>query len=214
MPDVMSEARARTLDVGPDEPVDARSRVLDAAERLFMERGYHAIALRDIAALLGIRQASLYYHFPQGKEEIYVAVAERAFARHGAGVQAALAGAGSLEDQLRAVARWFATQTRMCLMGMVHADLPALQQTHAQAVTQAAHKGLFEPLVLLFAAAQARGELRHSDPYLLAGAFLALLDALTIGQAMASTPARAALADQLIDLMLNGARNPLWKGAQ
>ena len=46
---------------------DSTQRVLDVAERLFMDRGYSAITLRDIADELGMKQASLYYHFPGGK---------------------------------------------------------------------------------------------------------------------------------------------------
>ena len=31
---------------------------------MFAERGYHGASTQDIADLLGIRQASLYYYFP------------------------------------------------------------------------------------------------------------------------------------------------------
>lgn len=190
-----------------EEVSDPRQRVLDAAELLFMQRGYNAIALRDIAEALGIKQASLYYHFPQGKEELYVAVAERAFARHYAGMAAALAGHETLEAQLNAVAAWFGGQPRMCLMGMVHADLPALHPEHTQTVTQAAFLGLFRPLAEAFVGAQTRGEIGPHNPQMLAGSFLALLDGLSIGQQMRNAPPRNEIAADLINLFLNGARS-------
>ena len=37
---------------------DAKQRVMETAETLFMKRGYNAVTLRDIADALGIRQAS------------------------------------------------------------------------------------------------------------------------------------------------------------
>lgn len=40
-----------------------RERVIDAAARVFAERGYHGASTQDIADLLGMRQASLYYYF-------------------------------------------------------------------------------------------------------------------------------------------------------
>lgn len=40
-----------------------RQEIVDAAARVFAERGYHGASTQDIADLLGMRQASLYYYF-------------------------------------------------------------------------------------------------------------------------------------------------------
>src|SRR5436190_14652802 len=37
--------------------------IIDAAAHVFAERGYHGATTQDIADVLGIRQASLYYYF-------------------------------------------------------------------------------------------------------------------------------------------------------
>ena len=37
--------------------------IIDAAARVFAERGFHGATTQDIANVLGIRQASLYYYF-------------------------------------------------------------------------------------------------------------------------------------------------------
>ncbi len=47
----------------------AREEILDAAAQLFSEQGYAATSTRAIADAVGIKQASLYYHFPS-KEQI------------------------------------------------------------------------------------------------------------------------------------------------
>lgn len=51
----------------------ARRLILDTAARLLRQGGYHQTTLREIAAAVGIRKASLYYHFAS-KEEIVEAV--------------------------------------------------------------------------------------------------------------------------------------------
>ncbi len=38
--------------------------MIEAAARVFAERGFHGATTQDIANVLGIRQASLYYYFP------------------------------------------------------------------------------------------------------------------------------------------------------
>jgi AcrR family transcriptional regulator len=51
------------------------SEVLDAAAKVFARRGYHGASTQDIADVLGIRQASLYYYF-DSKEAALEAVCE------------------------------------------------------------------------------------------------------------------------------------------
>jgi AcrR family transcriptional regulator len=51
------------------EGTSAREEILDAAAELFSEHGYAATSTRAIAMAVGIKQASLYYHFAN-KEQI------------------------------------------------------------------------------------------------------------------------------------------------
>ncbi len=48
-------------------------RILDAAEQLFAELGYHGVTLKDVAARVGVSSTLIHYHFA-GKESIYEAV--------------------------------------------------------------------------------------------------------------------------------------------
>ena len=57
--------------------MNTKSRILDAAEVLFAERGLAGTAVRDIASEVGLNPASLYNHFPS-KLALYEAVLERA----------------------------------------------------------------------------------------------------------------------------------------
>ena len=52
---------------------DSKEKTLAAASRLFSQRGYHGTALHDILAAGGAPRGSLYFHFPNGKEEIGLA---------------------------------------------------------------------------------------------------------------------------------------------
>jgi len=58
----------------------ARTRVLDAALRLFAEHGVSATSLQMIADAVGITKAAVYHQFPT-KDRIVLAVTERELAR-------------------------------------------------------------------------------------------------------------------------------------
>ncbi len=59
------------------EAASTRDLILDAAERRFAERGFTGVAMREIAADVGLRnQASLYHHF-RNKRALYEAVLAR-----------------------------------------------------------------------------------------------------------------------------------------
>jgi AcrR family transcriptional regulator len=49
------------------------TRILDAAEQLFAEFGYHGVTLKDVAARVGVSSTLIHYHF-KGKESIFEAV--------------------------------------------------------------------------------------------------------------------------------------------
>jgi AcrR family transcriptional regulator len=44
--------------------------IIDAAARVFAERGFHGASTQDIADVLGIRQASLYYYFSSKEQAL------------------------------------------------------------------------------------------------------------------------------------------------
>lgn len=55
---------------------DTATRILDVAEELFAERGFAGTTLRDVAARVGVRNPSIYNHFPS-KDALYEAVLAR-----------------------------------------------------------------------------------------------------------------------------------------
>ncbi|MGW4996625.1 TetR/AcrR family transcriptional regulator [Streptomyces hydrogenans] len=66
MPSVSPSARpAETAQPLPaTRPRNRRQLIVDAAGRVFSERGYHAASMEDVAARVGITATALYRHFP------------------------------------------------------------------------------------------------------------------------------------------------------
>jgi len=72
-----------------DRVSETRLRILDAAARLFREKGYSATTQRDIAGACGMKVGSLYYHFAS-KDEVLAEVLDLGILRLLDGVEIAL----------------------------------------------------------------------------------------------------------------------------
>jgi TetR/AcrR family transcriptional regulator len=83
-----------------------RASILDAAETRFAERGFSATRLEDVAEAVGIRRASIVYHF-RDKRELYDAVLSGVLEGFRERLQAALAPPGPLLARIEAgVGAW------------------------------------------------------------------------------------------------------------
>src|SRR5215475_4719408 len=71
----------------PKQRSETAEQILDLAETLIQTRGYSAFSYQDIADSLGIRKASIHYHFAS-KTDLGIAVVDRYLARFGAALAA------------------------------------------------------------------------------------------------------------------------------
>jgi AcrR family transcriptional regulator len=184
---------------------EAKERILDAAEGLFATKGYDSVTLRDIVSLLGLSHPALYYHFPGGKEELFAEVMERTIRRHGAGLEASMgASDGSLRGRLRAAASWLLSRPPMDLIRMAQTDLAALRPEAARRIMDLVYELILRRLQGAFEESRKSGEALPSDPGLLAGAFLGMIESLHSVPVAVVGRDREAMARDLIEVILKG----------
>jgi len=94
---------SRSMQDHSDE-VNRRQALIRASARLFREKGYDATTVRDIAAAVGMRSGSPFYHF-KNKQEILKAVMEEGLHQGYERSVAALAQATTLQERFRALVR-------------------------------------------------------------------------------------------------------------
>jgi TetR/AcrR family transcriptional repressor of nem operon len=103
--------------------------ILNSAERLARRRGYNGFSFRDLAEEVGIKSASVHYHFPT-KANLGAAVAQRYTERFIAGLgDPDDPGAGPralLERYVDAFRRALVRDRQMCLCGMLGAEVESL----------------------------------------------------------------------------------------
>ncbi|MFT6395940.1 MAG: TetR/AcrR family transcriptional repressor of nem operon [Bradymonadia bacterium] len=98
---------------------------MDAAEELIMTRGYNGFSYQDIAPRLGIKTASIHYHFPK-KQMLGVKVAQRYAERHSDVLEALdasyLSAAAKLDRYLVGFHGVVGSGPRVCLCAAVAAE--------------------------------------------------------------------------------------------
>ncbi|MEZ4709958.1 MAG: TetR/AcrR family transcriptional regulator [Caldilineaceae bacterium] len=156
---------------------ETRERILRVAEKLFMKRGFASVKLRDIAAEVGMRHASLYYYAPDGKEGLFVEVLKRSLTRYREGIREAItATAENLPAQMRAAADWIIKQPPMDLNRMTDSDLPAIDSSKAAELSKMAIESVTIAIMEALQAAADRGEIAPMHDYQMAAmAFTVLI---------------------------------------
>jgi AcrR family transcriptional regulator len=76
-----------------------RDEILDQATRLFAERGYEGASMGDLAELVGMRKASLFYHFAS-KDVLYAAVLDRLVTSVASAIAVAATAEGAFVERL------------------------------------------------------------------------------------------------------------------
>jgi TetR/AcrR family transcriptional repressor of nem operon len=114
----------------PKQRSDTAEQILDLAEMLIQTRGYSAFSYQDIADSLGIRKASIHYHFAS-KADLGIAVVDRYVARFGEALVAIAADQSQssmamLDFYVEPYAGFAKTPDRICLCGALSGEILAL----------------------------------------------------------------------------------------
>ncbi|MGI5270431.1 TetR/AcrR family transcriptional regulator [Nonomuraea sp. CA-218870] len=178
---------------------DTRTQIMDAFARQLATSGYLGASLIDVGRAVAIRRPSIYHHFPDGKEEVYAAVAMRFIEEAHERIATAIATEGTLSDKLAALVAASAGHAHpVSFEQRVYEALDHVSDETRAAVSGQYVARLLDPVVGLFADAVAAGEVT-GDPGFLMNAFLHLARATDLME----TPDRAS---RIVELFLNGAR--------
>jgi AcrR family transcriptional regulator len=88
----------------PHASVSSRESILEAAKQLFLQHGYDAVNMDELALAAGISRRTLYNQF-SGKQTIFRAMIERQWSQLDRGDEAELTARSDVADVLREVAR-------------------------------------------------------------------------------------------------------------
>jgi TetR/AcrR family transcriptional repressor of nem operon len=130
--------KPRTKKPAAKPRAETADEILDIAETLIQTRGYCAFSYQDIADALGIRKASIHYHFAS-KTDLGVAVIDRYVQRFGAALAAVAAddaksSMAMLDTYVEPYLQFAGTPDRVCLCGALAGEILALPKPMRQHV--------------------------------------------------------------------------------
>jgi TetR/AcrR family transcriptional regulator, cholesterol catabolism regulator len=186
---------------------DGYERLMDVAESLFIERGYAAVKLKHIADPLGVKESSIYYHFPKGKEALFIAVMRRNIERHQKGIQEAIEEAGEeWVEQLKAVGYWLVSQPPIDVMRMSKSDLPSIESSFAVELEEAMYESVIFPLHQILQQAHDKSHAQVEDPDLIAGIFVGMVSSIDVIKKSWNKKSKQEMVDVLIESWVKGLR--------
>jgi AcrR family transcriptional regulator len=183
-------------------------KILDAATRLFMQRGYHAVSINDIVHAAEVTKPTLYYHFAD-KEELFVQMVLRMLAELRADMEAAMAGKASVDAQLVALADVLRRSGEGDMLMIRREIAEHLGAAQRQRISAAFQRDLLGTLQWVMHMGLERGELARHSSVELAWLFLGLIEAFhqSAGAAERAAPPEYAAtfsAETLVALFLHG----------
>lgn len=180
-----------------------RERVLQAADRLWSERGVRGASLEDIARDAAVTKPTLYYYF-SNKAGLFTEVVCSVLEQHGGGLRTATraAASSSRERLVAAVAYLIRAQCsapRLLRDGGVPLTIDQLSQTRS-----AFFRHFFSPLQQVLDEGVRAGELRPIDTAFAAQALLNLIEPWTAREARPGGRNAEQLAADIVALVVDG----------
>ena len=142
--------------------LDTRTRILDLAEGLLLERGFNAFSYQHLAKALGVKPAAIHYHYPS-KDDLGTALVARQLRRlrkwRDLPRVAELPPSEQLESLFAVYDTHLGQDRRVCLFGALAADFRTLPAP-MQAELRTFNRELTEWLAQVLAVGRATSALR------------------------------------------------------
>lgn len=189
-----------------------RERILEAAEAVFGDNGYHDAIVDEIGRRTSLSKGGLYFHFPS-KEGLFFAVLDRLANRLvERAEEAAAAGNGNALERaelaLRAVLSALSRKRRLARLMVVQGYSMGNQFERKRAEIFDRFASVIEDRL---AEAVANGETAHIDPALTARIWLGAVNELVIHWLHDGGPSPAHRADEIANVLMNGVRAEVAK---
>lgn len=140
--------------------------ILTAAKELFFAKGYKGVSMKEIADVVQVTPAALYYHFPKGKEDLFTKMIQTLFIEGAiTGIDQVLATTHGLRERLDLLTAFLLTLPIDERFTMLLRDAREyIKDPENQRIILSLRDRLKQQVTGIFQAAQDAGEIRKDIP--------------------------------------------------
>jgi AcrR family transcriptional regulator len=186
-----------------------RDEILATATQLFIQQGYHGLAMRQISEALGVSKAALYYYF-EDKEELLLAILTDYLEEIETAIAAIQAQTESGAEQIRRFVEMVLQQPaeRRAIIRLASQEMAQLSASARTRFNRLYHEKFIGKLTALLQSGMEKGEFRPLDAETAAWALLGIMYPYFYPAHSGNRPIEADTIDEIVTIYLNGLTQP------
>jgi AcrR family transcriptional regulator len=186
-----------------------REQILETAKSLFIQHGYHGLAMRQISDALGVSKAALYYHF-KDKEELFIAILNNNLNEIENAIDLIQARPVSCGEMVTAFVEYVLKQPteQRALIRLASQEMSEISAMARRKFDRTYHDQFTGKLQTIFEAGIKNGEFRPMDSNVATWALLGMMYPYFYPAHSGATPLRPEIIREIVSIYMHGVIQP------
>ena len=182
-----------------------REKILLTAKSLFIQQGYHGLAMRQISEAVGVSKAALYYHF-KDKEELFLAILDIYLNEIESAIDDIQSKRLSSSEQLRMFVEYILSQPaeQRAVMRLGSQEMAQLSASSRKSFGKVYREKFIGKLIAIFQAGIKSGELKSLNAEVATWALLGIMYPYFYPAHTGDKPVAANVIDEIVTIFLMG----------
>ncbi len=179
---------------------NTKALALSAANAMLHEHGYLGVSMEEVAKRINVTKAALYHHFPQGKEQLVLEIAEAEIAKDTKGIEEAIAIGKTTRKRLENIATFVFTHHRQTSR-ILRDAMRFMPDEHQQRIYGMFYDQHYKKVLAVIVQGVKQKEFRRHDTERSSWAFMGLLSEMNSPEPNLD---KKELATFVVDLLIKG----------
>jgi AcrR family transcriptional regulator len=182
-----------------------REEILTAATRMFIQQGYHGLAMRQISEAIGVSKAALYYYF-KDKEELFLAILNASLNEIEAAIDKIGTGSTSSGEKIRMFVEYVLSQPaeQRAIIRLGSQEMSQLSTSSRKKFDKLYHEKFIGKLTAIFQSGMDNGEFRQLDASVATWSLLGIMYPYFYPAHSGDRPIAADTINEIVSIYLNG----------